>query len=717
MVKSLLTYFAICCSTLVSAQEASQFTVKQVDVPMNGDIYSPTFRDSTLIICGTRKDRITHTHLDKDGAEPIDLYVLNIDSSYAYTRFDKKFRSDFHDGPISFNDSGSVCIVSRNLRLDERFKSLQKDENVLGLFIGSFENGEWTDLQALSVNDSSYNCTHPALSADGNTLIFSSNMQGGVGGYDLWKIEKRNGNWGQPENLGSEINTSFNEFFPTWIGNTLYFSANRNAIGGLDLYQVDGFGDMAGSKLLSEPLNSSQDDFGLISRTQGKSGYFSSNRSGTDQLWTFEMLFPNFENCDSIIDDDFCYTLLEETAYELGGIDALVYRWDINGVNKYGYEIDYCFPGPGLYEISVDIYDTIIKKTYANQASYAFELAYEEQPHISSLDSVRLGQEFQLDPSKSFLPDVEIESYYWILSDGTFFTTTNPSHSFAEAGSYQVTLGVVGTRYGEPFKDCSYKFIVASDDASGHLVANSHVASIEDTSSAISEQDIKPMGSFEDDGQMVESNRPLVESDSSMIIHSIEFARSEKQLSDTNAILNPIADHYIVNTLYDPIDSTYVYSVGQWLSIGEAHETWVKIVKMGYEDASIYTSRRESLKDLPLNKSFNIEDVEFETNEWEVTEGSKRKLEILVLLLKEFKGVKLLIGAHTDDVGGEEHNMTLSKKRAKAISDYLVETGIDESRLENKGFGETKPKFTNETEEGRSKNRRVDFKLISLKRS
>lgn len=714
MVKSLLTYFVVFSSLLTYAQEASQFNVEEVNVPMNGDIYSPTFRNSSLIICGTRKDRIAHTHLDKNGVEPIDLYVLDIDSAFAFSRFDKKFRSDFHDGPISFNEKGDVCVISRNLRLHKQFKSIQKDENLLGLFISTYDSNEWSSPIALKVNSSSYSCTHPALSADGNTLVFSSNMPGGNGGYDLWKIEKLNGNWGEPENLGSEINTSFNEFFPTWIGNTLYFSSKRNAFGGLDLYQVDGIGEMAGTKLLGEPLNSAGDDFGLISRTQGESGYFSSNRNGSDRLWKYDMLFPDFENCDSIIDDDFCYTLLEETAYELGGIDALVYRWDINGVNKYGYEIDYCFPGPGLYEISVDIYDTVVKKTYANQASYSLELAYEEQPYITSPDSVKLGQEFQLDPSSSFLPDVEIESYYWILSDGTLFTTKNPFHSFSKEGSYQVTLGVIGTRFGEPFKDCSYKYIVASNEATGLANPNT-LAVIKDTSAAISAQDIRPMGTFEDGGQLVESNPPLMEEEGSLVVHSIEFARSEEQLSDTNEVLSPISDHYIVNTLFDPIDSTYVYSVGQWLNIGDAHETWVEVVKLGYEDASIYSSKRESLKDLPLNKSFTLEYVQFETNEWQVTDSTKEKLEILVLLLKEFVGVQLVISAHTDDVGENEQNMILSEKRAQAISDYLVESGIDGNRLENRGYGETKPKFTNETEEGRAKNRRVDFKLISSK--
>ena len=709
MVKGIVTYFAVFCLLSGFAQEASQYYIEQVDVPMSGEIYSPTFWDSMLVVCGTRKDRITHTHLDNNGTEPIDLYVLNTSNGYEYSRFDKVFRSDFHDGPISFNEEGDVCVFSRNLRVDQRFKSLQEDENILGLFVSTLDSLGWTVPEAIEVTSSEYNCTHPALSADGNTLVFSSNMPGSIGGYDLWKMEKENGAWGKLENLGNEINTSANEFFPTWIGTTMYFSSKRGEIGGLDIYQVDNFGDMVETKLLGEPLNSVEDDFGLISRTEGLSGYFSSNRNGSDQLWSFEMLFPDFEDCDSIVEDDFCYTLLEETAYELGGVEALVYRWDINGVNKYGYEIDYCFPGPGLYEISVDIYDTIIKKTYANQASYALELAYEEQPYIVCPDSVKPGEEFVLDPSKSFLPDVEIDSYYWILSDGELYTTKHPSHSFKEEGNYQITLGVIGERYGQEFKDCSYKYVVVSNESTGYVDTASVIVAEEN----ISAQDVKPMGAFEDEDQMVDSNPPLANTDSSMVVHSIEFARSETQLSDTSTILSPIEDHYIVNTLFDPIDSSYVYSVGQWLDLGDAHQTWVEIIQLGYEDATIYSSRKETLKDLPLNKYFTIENIEFETNEWQVKEESREKLEVLVLLLKEFKGVSLLINAHTDDVGGTEGNLTLSEKRANAIRDYLVESGIDQSRMTSKGFGETQPKYTNETEEGRAKNRRVEFKLIS----
>ncbi len=697
MVRNFITYLITATSFISNAQEASRFTVEEIHVPMNGEIYSPTFKDSVLIVCGTRKDRILHTHLDKNGKEPIDLYVLDRDSSYAYTRYDEKFRSDFHDGPISFNEGGNQCIVSRNLHLDHRFKALQEDDNHLGLFQSRFENEEWTSPEPLIVNSDAYNCTHPALSENGNILIFSSNMPGGFGGYDLWKIEKSNGVWGNPENLGSGVNTSFNEFFPTLIGKTLYLSANRKAFGGLDIYQVNGFGETAIVRLLEQPVNSEKDDFGLISNTQGKTGYFTSNRSGSDQLWSYNMRFPVFENCDSLVNDDFCYTLLEETAYELGGIESLVYEWDINGVKKYGYEIDYCFPGAGDYAIRVDIIDTIVKKTYANQASYTLELSNEEQPYITSPDSIQIGQDFVLDPSKTFLPDVEIDSYYWIISDGTLFTTINPTHAFKKPGEYKVTLGVLGTKNGEPFKDCSFKYIVATIDSVMQIRV----------------PQIKTIGTLEQEGPITESERPLISSDSATVVHSIEIAQSPTKLADSSEVLAIAANNYIVNISFDPTDSVFRYSVGEWLNIGDAHKTWRDIVEMGYEDASIFTHAIKSLRDLPLNMAFSLENIQFDNNKWDVREEAKENLEILVLLLKEYEDVRLLISAHTDNVGRTEDNLVLSEKRAKAILDYFTKTGIEKSRLDGIGVGEVQPKDTNDTKEGRSNNRRVEFKLIT----
>jgi outer membrane protein OmpA-like peptidoglycan-associated protein len=81
--------------------------------------------------------------------------------------------------------------------------------------------------------------------------------------------------------------------------------------------------------------------------------------------------------------------------------------------------------------------------------------------------------------------------------------------------------------------------------------------------------------------------------------------------------------------------------------------------------------------------------------------------------LKENSSFKIAIHGHTDDQGDEASNLVLSENRAKSVVEYLVSQGISKNRLSFKGFGESKPKVPNTTAEGRAKNRRTEFLLLS----
>jgi OOP family OmpA-OmpF porin len=105
--------------------------------------------------------------------------------------------------------------------------------------------------------------------------------------------------------------------------------------------------------------------------------------------------------------------------------------------------------------------------------------------------------------------------------------------------------------------------------------------------------------------------------------------------------------------------------------------------------------------------------VQFETGKSVLLPKSEELLNEVAAAMKEHAEIKLVqIEGHTDTQGGTRSNMKLSESRAKAVRDYLVKQGIDGSRLTPKGFGETVPVSDNKTEEGRYKNRRVDFKIL-----
>ena len=107
-----------------------------------------------------------------------------------------------------------------------------------------------------------------------------------------------------------------------------------------------------------------------------------------------------------------------------------------------------------------------------------------------------------------------------------------------------------------------------------------------------------------------------------------------------------------------------------------------------------------------------LNNVFFETGSATLKNASITELTRLHQLLKDNPGLKIRINGHTDNIGNEEDNLKLSEARAKAVYDFLVEKGIPENRLQYKGFGESAPVDTNETEEGRKKNRRTEFELI-----
>lgn len=123
-------------------------------------------------------------------------------------------------------------------------------------------------------------------------------------------------------------------------------------------------------------------------------------------------------------------------------------------------------------------------------------------------------------------------------------------------------------------------------------------------------------------------------------------------------------------------------------------------------------------KNVPMNKlevgkSVVLKNVFFETDKFDLKKKSKIELDKLVQFLQKNTTVTIEIGGHTDNVGNAKANLALSNNRANAVYDYLTKQGVAKERLSTKGFGDTKPISSNETEIGRAENRRTEFKIIS----
>jgi OOP family OmpA-OmpF porin len=111
-------------------------------------------------------------------------------------------------------------------------------------------------------------------------------------------------------------------------------------------------------------------------------------------------------------------------------------------------------------------------------------------------------------------------------------------------------------------------------------------------------------------------------------------------------------------------------------------------------------------------KELVLQGVFFETDKWDVTEGSKAVLDKVAESLIANPGTRVEVQGHTDSTGADQHNMMLSDKRANAVRDYLISKGVPEGQLTAKGYGETKPVADNKTKEGRAQNRRTELDKI-----
>ncbi len=112
-----------------------------------------------------------------------------------------------------------------------------------------------------------------------------------------------------------------------------------------------------------------------------------------------------------------------------------------------------------------------------------------------------------------------------------------------------------------------------------------------------------------------------------------------------------------------------------------------------------------------------IEGIFFEFNKDKIQKKSTKTLDAAVALLKQFDDIRIEISGHTDDVGSEDANLDLSKRRAEAVKKYMVEKGVDTSRIETVGYGRSKPVDPGKSAKARAKNRRIEFRVIVVDKS
>lgn len=266
---------------------------------LGSDYYTPPTSNDANTIAHQGSDFITGSKNYEENA------IIPVKS------FSKKLNSKYHEGPCSFYDNGEKIIFTRNGDGggDGIFGQKKGDVSRLKLYSAARKGSDWAGIKELPFNDDKYSCGHPSMSADNKTLFFVSDMPGGYGGTDIWYTVVENGNWSTPINLGGKINTVGNEMFP-FIDevNNLYFSSDGHpGFGDMDIFtlKLDNNTLKPASIIrnLGAPINSKNDDFGIITNASRTFGYFSSNRKrggSDDDIWKFTRV-GNLYGCRDLI--------------------------------------------------------------------------------------------------------------------------------------------------------------------------------------------------------------------------------------------------------------------------------------------------------------------------------------------------------------------------------------------------------------------------------
>lgn len=391
--KYLSMYFGQRLNTSAFIEETAKTTPHVFDIKpvvksdANNDFGISFYGDDKVVFSSTRnKER----PLFAWNNEPyLDLYfatVANDGTLSDIVPFSEVINTETHESNATFSKDGETMYFNRTNK--SRSKSDQERIAHIKIYEAKLVDGNWTNVKALPFTSNKYSTEHPSLSRDGKTLYFSSDMPGGFGSFDLYKVEiYDDGSFSDPINLGNTINTKHREQFP-YISDidVLYFASDgHQGYGLLDVFRSNMVNDVFDKPVnLGERINSNLDDFAFVIKEKVNVGYFSSNRSGFDKIYGFgreenmltkymvsglvqdknsKELLPGslvtlFDEYDKVIQD----TIVKEDAYYLFKIEPNK-KYKVRGTRKLYIPYD--------VEFSTDSKGKIQHNIYLDLESYA----------------------------------------------------------------------------------------------------------------------------------------------------------------------------------------------------------------------------------------------------------------------------------------------------------------------------------------------------------
>lgn len=384
----------------------TRYEVEALDIANSrANDFAPSFGNGdydVLFFTSAREGGIGKGSDGSTGQSYTDLWSVKRDRKGKWSKpvvFPEPMNTGAHEAATSLNKRGNEMFFTR---CEESSK--EKPVPTCEIYFTKKKGKGWIAPVLLPLPyDSVTTFGHPCISEDGKLLYFASDMKGGQGGKDIWMVKKmKRDEWSEPINLGDQINTSGDELFPfIHADGALYFASNGHiGMGGMDMYKAefDVEGTLLSISNMKSPINSPQDDFGIVFEGKDERGYFSSNRSGGkggDDIYQFNL--PSLTlTLSGIATDANTKGIVGGATVSLMGTDGTTASTITDNTGRYEFGKDVIAEGVA-YELTISKEGYL--STTANETTFGVR------------ESQDLVLDFSLEPTKKeiILPRIEYD--------------------------------------------------------------------------------------------------------------------------------------------------------------------------------------------------------------------------------------------------------------------------------------------------------------------
>lgn len=595
-----------------------------------------------------------------------------------------KVNSRFHEGPAVLSNDGNTLYFTRSNYSGGKRKTNGNGVNTLQIYSAKRVGKKWKDVEVLSFCSPEYSTGHPALSADGLTMYFSSNRPGGFGGSDLYRVSKEGNGWGEPENLGPGVNSLGEDLFPTLAvdGSLLFSSDGHPGMGGLDIFIVSPengrFGEVRNA---GYPLNGPTDDF-AVSLIKGKAkGFFSSDRkggSGKDDIYSFERKMV----VQGTVVDASNGKPLQGAVVELNDGVSTVTSATSDAQGKFQ------FPAEFGKEYMI----------IANAKDFLQGRVRLEADKLSPLADPKVEVKLE--------PDLYFEVFGKVVDAGESNPLSNTQLRMKKvSGSSKNAYSGQDGKYNQRLElETDYTVFYVKE---GYVPQIKEISTVGKTKTERFEENITLQK-----GRYILLEGEVVKKDNQQpvpnaVVHSIDVKnRREIMTTHTNSVgqFNAILDPAIEQILLVSSDKEYFTARYE-----------VPGLNASSNDTTIYPR----IELVPWEVGQLVKIIYYDYNKSDITLVASKDLFEIVYFLKDNPEASVELGSHTDSRGSDSYNQNLSQGRSDAAVEFIVSQGIEQNRIAAKGYGESKlvngcKDGVECTEEQHSENRRTEIRITEI---